>query len=64
MPELCEGSAYWHGLLTIMEGGADFSFSGGCHHVVENIGDGVDRTVGEELVIGGLVGSVDWSPRK
>ena len=26
--ELCEGSAYRHGLLTIMEGGANFGFRG------------------------------------
>ena len=45
VPELCEGSAYRQGLLTIMEGGADFGFIGGHHHVVENLGDGVDRAV-------------------
>ena len=43
--EFCEGSAYWHGLLTIMEGGANFGFIGGRHHVVKNLGDGVDRAV-------------------
>ena len=45
MPEFCEGSAYRIGLLTIMDGGTNFGFSGGRHHVVENIGDGVDRAV-------------------
>ena len=45
VPEFCEGSAYQHGLLTIMEGGADFGFSGGRHHIVENLGDGLDRAV-------------------
>ena len=28
-----------------MEGGAGFGFSGGRHHVVENLGDGEDRFV-------------------
>ena len=37
VPELCEGSAYRHDLLMIMEGGADFDFRGICHHVVENL---------------------------
>ena len=45
MPDFCEGSAYWNGLLTIVEGGADFGFSGGRHHIVEDLGDGVDRDV-------------------
>ena len=45
VPEFCEDSADWHGLLTIMEGGANFGFSGGRHHVVENLGDGEDRVV-------------------
>ena len=45
VPELCEGCAYRHSFLTIMEGGADFGFSSQRHHVVENIGDGVDRAV-------------------
>ena len=49
MPELCEGSAYWYGILTIVEGGADFGFRGGRHHVVEDIGDGVDRAVEREV---------------
>ena len=45
MPKFCEGSAYQHGLLTIMEGGADFGFIGGRHHVMKNLGNGVDRAV-------------------
>ena len=45
MPKFCEGSAYWLGVLTIMECGADFGFSGGQYHVVENLGDSVDRAV-------------------
>ena len=45
VPKFCEGSADWHGLLTIMEDGADFGFSGGRHHVVDNIEDGEDRAV-------------------
>ena len=35
VPKFCEGSAYWHGLLTIMKSGADFGFSGRRHHVVD-----------------------------
>ena len=45
VPEFCESSAYGNGLLTSMEGGTDFGFSSGCHHVVENLGEGVDRAV-------------------
>ena len=45
VPKFCEGSVYPRVLLAIMEGGADFGFRGGCHHVVENIGDGVYRVV-------------------
>ena len=45
VPEFCGGSADRNGLLTIMESGADFGFSGGRHHIVENFGDGVDRAV-------------------
>ena len=43
MPEFLEGSAYWHGLLVIVIGGTDFGFSGGRHHVVEDLGEGIDR---------------------
>ena len=50
VPEFCELSAYRHGLLTIIEGGANFDFSGGHHHVVDNLGDGVDRAI--EKVVG------------
>ena len=49
MPELCEGSADQHGLLTIMEGGADFGFSGRRHHIVENLGDGEYRAAEREF---------------
>ena len=45
VPEFLEDSAYWHGLFAIVKGGTDFSFSGGRHHVVEDIGDGIDRVV-------------------
>ena len=45
MPKLYEGSAYWHGILNIMEGSANFGFSSGRHHVVENLRGGVDRAV-------------------
>ena len=40
-----------------MEGGADFGFSGGRHHVVENLEDGVDRAV-ERGVGDGWLGRV------
>ena len=45
MPEFLEGSAYWHGLLGVVKSGTDFGFSGGCHHIVEDLGDGMDRAV-------------------
>ena len=45
MTGFCEGSAYRQGLLTIMEGGADFGFSSRRHHVVENLRDSVERAV-------------------
>ena len=45
VPKFCKGSAYRHGRLIIMEGGADFGFIGGRHHVVNNLGYGVDRAV-------------------
>ena len=37
-----------------MEGGADFDFSGGHYHVVENLEDGVDRAVEREVGDGWL----------
>ena len=45
MPEFLEGSAYWHGLLAIVKVGTNFGFSGGLHHVVEDLRDGMDRAV-------------------
>ena len=45
MPEFLEGSAYWHGLLDIVKSGTDFGFSGGLHHVVKDLRDGMDRAV-------------------
>ena len=45
VPEFLEGSAYRHGLLAIVKSGTDFGFSGGFHHVVEDLGDGMDRAV-------------------
>ena len=45
MPEFLEGSVYRHGLLAILNSGTDFGFSGGHHHVVEDLGDGTDRDV-------------------
>ena len=40
-----EGSAYWHGLLAVVKSDTNFSLSGGRHHVVKDIGDGMDRDV-------------------
>ena len=45
VPKFLEGSAYRHGLLAIVKFGTDFGFSGGRHHVVEDIGDGMDRAI-------------------
>ena len=45
VPEFCEGSTDRHGLLTIMEGGANFGFSGRRHQHVDNLEDGEDRAV-------------------
>ena len=38
-------SAYRHGLLAVVKIGTDFSPSGGRHHVVKDIGDGMYRAV-------------------
>ena len=40
-----EGSAYWHVLLAVVKSGTDFSLSGGRHHVVKDLGDGIYRAV-------------------
>ena len=45
MPEFLEGSAYWHGLLAVVKSGTYFSLSGGRHHVVKDLGDGMYRAV-------------------
>ena len=45
VPKFLEGSAYRHGLLAIVKSGINFDFSGGRHHPVEEIGDGMDRAV-------------------
>ena len=45
MPEFLEGSAYWHGLLDIVKVGTDFGFRGGHHHSLDDLGDGMDRSV-------------------
>ena len=45
VPEFLEGSAYQHSLLAILKSGTDFGFSGGRHHIVEDLGDGMDRAV-------------------
>ena len=43
VPEFLEGSAYRHGLLAIVKSGTDFSISGGRHHVVKDLGEGMNR---------------------
>ena len=45
VPEFLEGSAYRHGLLAIVKSGTNFGFIGGRHHVVEDLGDNMDRAV-------------------
>ena len=45
VPEFLEGSAYQNGLLAIVKGGTNFGFSGRRHHVVEDLGDGMDKAV-------------------
>ena len=45
VPKFLEGSVYRHGLLDIVKGGTYFGFSGGRHHVVEYLGNGMDRSV-------------------
>ena len=36
---------YQHDLLAIVKSGTDFGFSGGRHHVVEDLRDGIDRVI-------------------
>ena len=43
MTEFLEGSAYRHDLLAIEKSGTDFGLRDGRHHLVEDLGDGVDR---------------------
>ena len=45
VPKFLEGSPYRYGLLAIVKGGTNLGFSGGRHHVVEDLGDGIDRDV-------------------
>ena len=45
VPEFLEGSAYRHGLLAVVKSGTDFSLSGGHHHVMKDLGDGMDRAI-------------------
>ena len=45
VPEILKGSAYRHSLMAIVKSGTDFGFSGGHHHVVEDLGDSMDRAV-------------------
>ena len=45
VPEFLEGIAYRHRLLAVVKSGTDFSLSGGRHHVVKDLGDGMYRTV-------------------
>ena len=59
MPGFLEGSAYRHGLLAVVKSGTDLSLSGGRHHVVKDLGDGMYRDIKMGVVRGGLVGSVE-----
>ena len=62
MPDLLEGSVYWHGLLAVVKSGTDFSLSGARHHVMKDLGDGMYRAVKRgvcERWIGGFSGVVD-----
>ena len=45
MPEFLKGTAYRHGLLAVVKSGTDFSLSGGRHHVVKDLGDGMYRAI-------------------
>ena len=45
VPNFLEGSAYRHGLLAIVKIGTNFGFSGRRHHVVEDLGEGMDMDV-------------------
>ena len=45
MPKFLEGSAYRHSLLAVVKSGTDFSLSSGRHHVVNYLGDRMDRAV-------------------
>ena len=45
VPKFLECSAYWHGLLAVVKIGTDFSLSGGRHHVVKDLGDGMYRAI-------------------
>ena len=45
MPRFLEGSAYRNGLLAIVKSGTNFGFSSGRHHIVEDLGDGMNRAV-------------------
>ena len=45
VPQFLEGNAYRHGLLVIVKSGTTLGFSSGRHHVVEDLGDGMDRAV-------------------
>ena len=45
VPKFLEGSAYWQGLLAVVKSVTNFSLSGGCHHVVKDLEDGMYRAV-------------------
>ena len=45
VPEFLEVSTYQQGVLVIVKSGTDFGFSGRHHHVVEDLGDGMDSAV-------------------
>ena len=43
VPEVLESSAHQNGLLAIVKGGTNFGFSGGRHHVVDDLRYNMDR---------------------
>ena len=61
MHKFLEGSAYRNGLLAVVKSSTNFSLSGGRHHVVKDIGDGMYRDVKRgvcEWWLGGVSGVV------
>ena len=60
VPKFLEGIAYRHGLLAIVKSGTNFGFSGGRHHVVEDISLAEMPCSVGTLLIQGLSGPMKW----